>query len=75
MTPAALRDAIAAIGWTQTQLAAQAGCSSRLVRRWCAGSPRHAIPAEIETWVLALAAGHISHPVPHGWQTRPGVAR
>jgi transcriptional regulator with XRE-family HTH domain len=74
MTPTTLRAALAAIGWSQTDLARELGCSDRLVRRWAAGAQGYAIPGPVAAWLLDLAACHVKRPAPKDWQTRRGVA-
>lgn len=77
MTPAALRTALEALGWSQRGLAALLGLDSRQVRRWASGEA--AVPCDVASWLEAVvrelagprrawleirAAFHAAHPAP-----------
>jgi transcriptional regulator with XRE-family HTH domain len=64
MTPTRLRECLEALRWSQRELAAELGCSDRLVRRWAAGSLGYAVPERVSEWLEVLAPTHIRHPAP-----------
>ena len=62
MTPTRLREALAALHWSQRGLAAILGVDERQVRRWAAGA--YPVPARIAAWLEGMAAYAESHPPP-----------
>jgi transcriptional regulator with XRE-family HTH domain len=68
MTPCQLRDALAALRWSQRGLAEALGCDDRLVRRWASGDA--VMPPDIALWLGHLSQFHRSNPPPETWRTR-----
>lgn len=68
MTPDRIREALAAIGWSQRQLADTLGVHETRTRRWASG--RLQIPPAVAAWLEMLAHTHERHPLPDGWESR-----
>ena len=62
MTPTDLSAALAALGWSQRELARQLGVAESSVRQWLTGKSRMRAP--LEAWLLDLARYHADHPAP-----------
>ena len=62
MTPTRLREALAALHWSQRGLAAILDIDERQVRRWAAGA--YPMPAQIAAWLEGMARYAESHPAP-----------
>lgn len=62
MTPAEFRAALAAIGWSQRQLAAATGWSLGAVRNWADGKAR--VPPPVAGWLARQAARLAQDPPP-----------
>ena len=62
MTPTRLREALAALHWSQRGLAAILGVDERQVRRWAAGA--YPVPERIAAWLEDLATYAEGHPAP-----------
>jgi len=72
MSPAALRDCMAVLGWSGTALAAQLGCQRALVQQWTHGKAR--IPPAVAQWLVLRVDAAVPLPAPAGWRTRSGRA-
>ena len=68
MTADEFTEALAAVGWSQRQLATMLECDNVIVWRWATG--RADIPPSIERWLTKLLACHERHPVPDDWRVR-----
>ena len=68
LSPSGLREALAALHWSQRGLAEALGCDDRLVRRWASGDA--AIPGDVAAWLSALAGIHQDNPPPQAWRSR-----
>jgi len=66
MTPSRLRECLDALGWSQRGLADKLGVHETRVRRMARGS--FPVPAEVAAWLETLAAVHLAHPAPDGWE-------
>ena len=62
MTPTRLREALAAMHWSQRGLAAVLSVDERQVRRWAAGA--YPVPVRIAAWLEGMAGYAESHPAP-----------
>jgi ribosome-binding protein aMBF1 (putative translation factor) len=62
MTPNEFRICLEMLAWSQRGLARLLRRDERLVRRWASGE--NEIPAEIATWLAALADFHARRPPP-----------
>ena len=62
MTPADLSAALAALGWSQRELARQLGVAESSVRQWLTGKSR--MRPDLLAWLLDLARYHAEHPAP-----------
>lgn len=62
MTPAEIREALAALHWTQRGFAAALGVQERQVRRWASGE--YLLPPAIAEWLRQAAAWHNANPPP-----------
>lgn len=62
MTPTRLRECLAALRWSQRELAACLSCDERRVRRWAAGT--YEIPPRVALWLARLAHCHKANPPP-----------
>lgn len=67
MTPAELKAALAAIGWSGRELAFRLGCHRNLPTAWSSG--RTPIPAPVAAWLRKLARLHGQNPAPADWRT------
>lgn len=56
MTPAAIRSALATLGWSTRHLARVLGAPERTPSEWTAG--RYAMPAEASAWLARHVARH-----------------
>lgn len=65
-----LRECLAAIRWSQHDLARALDCSPRLIRRWAVGQA--AVPDAVAHWLDLLATTHERHPPPESWRSNPG---
>jgi hypothetical protein len=66
MTPAELKAALTAIGWSGRELSIRADCHRNLPVRWLHGSIP--VPLSIAAWLNRLARFHEQHPAPE-WRT------
>jgi len=62
VTPTRLREALAALHWSQRGLAAILDIDERQVRRWAAGT--YPVPERIAAWLEGMARYAESHPAP-----------
>ena len=62
MTPTDLSAALAALGWSQRELARQLGVAESSVRQWMTGKSR--VRADLAAWLLDLARYHAEHLAP-----------
>ena len=62
MTPTRLREALAALHWSQRGLAAILDIDERQVRRWAVGA--YPVPVRIAAWLEGMAAYAERHPAP-----------
>ncbi len=65
MTPTRLRECLTALGWSQRGLADMLEVHETRVRRWARGLLD--VPPEVAAWLETLAAVHVAHPAPAGW--------
>ena len=65
MSPTRLRECLDLLSWSQRGLADVLGVHETRVRRWARGAID--VPAEVASWLEALAAVHAAHPAPAGW--------
>ena len=70
MSPTRLRECLALLHWSQRGLADVLRYSEGTVRGWARGA--RPIPPEVAEWLETLAAVHLAHPLPDGWQLRGG---
>lgn len=70
MTPERLRECLAAIRWSQHDLARALDCTPRLVRRWTVGDI--AVPSIVAQWLDRLATTHREFPPPTNWRSNQG---
>ena len=73
MTPTRLRECLAALHWSQRGLADVLDYSEGTVRGWARGA--RAVPPEVAEWLETLAAVHVAHPAPKGWNKQGSEAR
>ena len=66
MSPTRLRECLDALGWSQRGLADILGLHETRVRRMARGLLP--VPPEVAEWLETLAAVHLAHPLPQGWQ-------
>lgn len=55
MSPTLLRACLAALGWSQGELARRLECRIELVQRWARGAEGYAVPAGVASWLHELA--------------------
>ena len=66
MTPTRLRECLEALHWSQRGLADVLHHGEGTVRGWARGA--RPIPPNVADWLETLAAVHMAHPRPLGWQ-------
>lgn len=64
MSPATLRTHLAAMGWTQRELARRLGIAHNTVARWSLG--QYPVPPHVAVWLTQAASFMQEHPPPSG---------